>query len=208
MARPAMFASVISLKRLPGLAAMTSGAAPRLVAGNVTAASLISGAATAQPGGTDNPPINGARPRPAVTEGSSAVTGRVNSLSSSTSSGKRKLLSRNVLKIFSPTCCVSSSRSSSSSNVKSVNKPTVFNGVSAAWATPGKNRMIPARSDSVLSADADVALVAAVDVSPGSAAEVAWDAAACVLAAADEPVVVCGAGVNGVSVVADADAPA
>jgi hypothetical protein len=55
MARLAMFARVISLKRLPGLlAAMTSGAAPGLVAGNVTAASLISGAATVQAGGTDN----------------------------------------------------------------------------------------------------------------------------------------------------------
>jgi hypothetical protein len=38
--------------------------------------------------------------------------------------------------------------------------------------------------------------------------EVSWDAAVCVLAAADAPVVVCGAGVNGGSVVADADAPA
>jgi hypothetical protein len=60
MARLAMFAKVISLKRLPGLAAMTSGAAPRLVVGNVNAASLISGAATVQACGTDNLPTVGA----------------------------------------------------------------------------------------------------------------------------------------------------
>jgi hypothetical protein len=68
--------------------------------------------------------------------------------------------------------------------------------------------MIPDRSDSVSSTDAGVAVVAAVDVSPCTAVAVSWDAAACVLAAADVPLVVCGAGVNGVSVVADADAPA
>ena len=60
MARPAMLARVISLKRIPGLAAMTSGAAPRLAAGGVNAASLISGAATVQAGGTDNLPTVGA----------------------------------------------------------------------------------------------------------------------------------------------------
>jgi hypothetical protein len=51
-------------------------------------------------------------------------------------------------------------------------------------------------------------LVAAVDASPCSAVEVSWDAAVCVLAVADVPFVVCGAGVNGVSVVADAEVPA
>jgi hypothetical protein len=61
MARLAMFARVISLKRVPGLlAAMTSGAAPKLAAGDVNAASLISGAATVQARGTDNPPTDGA----------------------------------------------------------------------------------------------------------------------------------------------------
>ena len=60
MARLAMFAKVISLKRLPGLAAMTSGAAAMLAAGKVSAASLISGAATVQAGGTDNLPTVGA----------------------------------------------------------------------------------------------------------------------------------------------------
>jgi hypothetical protein len=43
----------------------TSGAAPKLVAGNASAASLIAGAAAAQPGGTDNAPTEAARPRPA-----------------------------------------------------------------------------------------------------------------------------------------------
>ena len=47
-----------------------------------------------------------------------------------------------------------------------------------------------------------------VDVSPCSAVEASWDAAACVLPAADAPVVLRGAGVNGGSVVADAEAPA
>ncbi len=60
MARLAMFASVISLNRVPGPAAMTSGAAPRLLAGDVNAASLISGAATVQACGTDNLPTVGA----------------------------------------------------------------------------------------------------------------------------------------------------
>jgi len=68
--------------------------------------------------------------------------------------------------------------------------------------------MSPDRSDSVLRSDPDAAVVAAVDVSPCTAVEVAWDAAACGLAVADVPVVVCGAGGNGGSVVADADAPA
>src|ERR1700742_250316 len=104
MARPAMFASVISLKRLPGLLdAMTSGAAANPADGDANAASLISGAATVQACGTDNVPTVGARsrgvapsracgtdtsppvgacPRPAVTDGSSAgptaIAGRVN----------------------------------------------------------------------------------------------------------------------------------
>ena len=213
IARLAMFANVISLKRLPGLlAAMTSGAAPKLAAGDANAASLISGAATVQACGTDNLPTVAARPSPAATAGTSAgpnaVTGRVNPLSTTGSSGTCQPLALNVAKIFSSLLLNASSRSSSSSNVKSVNKPVVFNGVSPAWATPGKNRMIPARSDSVLRSDPDAAVVAAVDVSPCSAVGIAWDAAACVLVAADGPVVVCGAGVNGGSVVADADAPA
>jgi hypothetical protein len=45
IARPAMLARAISLNGLPGLVAKTSGAAPRLVAGNATAVSLIAGAA-------------------------------------------------------------------------------------------------------------------------------------------------------------------
>ena len=61
MARLAMFARVISLKRLPGLLdAMTSGAAPKPADGDVNAASLISGAATVQACGTDNLPTMGA----------------------------------------------------------------------------------------------------------------------------------------------------
>ena len=147
MARLAMFASVISLKRVPGLAAMTSGAAHRLLAGNVNAASLISGAATVQAGGTDNPPTTGARPRPAVTRRGFCRAqcrrrrwhrGRVRA-----SGGKRKPASCNVVRMSSAFPCVASSRSSSSSYVKSVNKPTVFSGVSAAWATFGKNRCFP-----------------------------------------------------------------
>jgi hypothetical protein len=65
IARPAMLARAISPNRLPGLPAKTSGAAPKLVAGNATAASLIAGAAAVQPGGTDNAPTEAARPRPA-----------------------------------------------------------------------------------------------------------------------------------------------
>ena len=80
----------------------------------------------------------------------------------------------------------------------------VFNGVSAAWATSGKNSTFDSKSASVA---ADVG-VAAGDVSPCTAVEASWDAAVCALAAADVPFVVCGAGVNGVSVVADADVPA
>jgi hypothetical protein len=72
IARPAMLARVISPKRLPGLPAKTAGAPPKLVAGNANAASLISGTVAAQPCGTDKPPANGAGPRPAITEGTSA----------------------------------------------------------------------------------------------------------------------------------------
>jgi hypothetical protein len=57
MARLAMFARVISLKRAPGLLpVMASGTAPKLAVGDVNAASLISGAATVQACGTDNLP--------------------------------------------------------------------------------------------------------------------------------------------------------
>jgi hypothetical protein len=91
-----------------------------------------------------------------------------------TPSGKRQWFSTNVFKISSSLEGVASSRSSSSSNVKSVNNPVVFNGVSAAWATFGKNSTFPSKSDSVA---ADVALVAAVDVSPCSAVDASWDAA-------------------------------
>jgi len=62
-----MLAMAISLNRLPGLPAKTSGVAPRLVAGNATAASLIAGAAAGQLRGTCIPPIEAARPKPAVT---------------------------------------------------------------------------------------------------------------------------------------------
>src|ERR1700744_4476233 len=208
MARPAMFASVISLKRLPGLLdATTSGAAPNPADGDAKAASLISGAATVQACGTDNAPTVGPRPRPAVTDGSSAgptaITGRVNPLSTATSGGNRQPLNVNVFKMSWSVLSNPSKWSSSSSNDKSVNKPVVFNGVRPAWATPGKNRTSVDRSDSVSSADAGAASVAAVDATPCSPAEIA-----CALVAADAPVVVCGAGVNGVRVVADAEVPA
>src|ERR1700759_2994257 len=212
MARLAMFARVISLKRLPGLASMTSGAAATLASGSVSAASLISGAATVQAGGTDNLPTVGACPRPAVTDGTAAgpnaITGRVNPLSRATSGGNCQPLNVNVFKISWSVLSNPSKWSSESSYDKSVNKPTVFNGVSPAWATPGKNSRFVSKSGNIACAASDVALVAAVAASPCTAVEVSWDAAACVLPAADAPVVVRGAGVNGGSVVADADAPA
>jgi hypothetical protein len=104
--------------------------------------------------------------------GPNAITGRVIRLSSVTSGGNFQPLKVNVFKISWSVLSNPSKWSSSSSNDKSVNKPVVFNGVSPAWATPGKNRMSPARSDSVDRADADVALLAAVDVSPCSAVEI------------------------------------
>jgi hypothetical protein len=56
IACPAILARVISPNMLAELPAKTSGAALKLVAGNANAASLISGAAVAQPGGTDKAP--------------------------------------------------------------------------------------------------------------------------------------------------------
>jgi len=49
-----MLARVISLNKF--VPAKASGAAPRLVVGNATAASFITGAAAVQPGGTDSAP--------------------------------------------------------------------------------------------------------------------------------------------------------
>jgi hypothetical protein len=56
MARPAIPAKAISLNRAPEVPVNTVGAAVALVIGNARATARISGAAMAQPGGTDNPP--------------------------------------------------------------------------------------------------------------------------------------------------------
>src|SRR5258705_5121421 len=64
IACPAMLVRAMSLNRPPGA---TVGAALMLVVGEVAATSLTVGAAAVQLGGTLNPPIEAARPKPAVT---------------------------------------------------------------------------------------------------------------------------------------------
>jgi hypothetical protein len=59
-----MLAAAMSLSWLPGA---TVGAALMLVVGEVAATSRTVGAAAVQLGGTVNPPIEAARPKPAVT---------------------------------------------------------------------------------------------------------------------------------------------
>src|ERR1700744_6784241 len=63
MPRRAILAKSILLTRFSGLAARTAGVAPRRVLGHVTATCLIGGMAAAQLDGTDNAPIEEARPK-------------------------------------------------------------------------------------------------------------------------------------------------
>ncbi len=67
MARPAIPARAISLSRVPEVPVHIAGAAAALVIGNAAATARISGAAVAQPEGTDNPPTTLPSPRLAVT---------------------------------------------------------------------------------------------------------------------------------------------
>jgi hypothetical protein len=67
MVRMAMVASIISLSRFSEPPTSSSEAAPVPVPGDATAASLIVGAAAAQPCGTDNLPTETAPPRSADT---------------------------------------------------------------------------------------------------------------------------------------------
>ena len=63
MPRTAILAKSILLTRFSGLAARTAGVAPGRVLGHVTATCLIGGMAAAQLDGTDNAPIEEARPK-------------------------------------------------------------------------------------------------------------------------------------------------
>src|SRR5271156_6223656 len=74
-ARPAKPASAMALNRFPDTPVNSGGSAVALAIGNALATVRISGAAVAQPGGTDNPPTTAPWPMPAVTGEAATVDG-------------------------------------------------------------------------------------------------------------------------------------